>query len=206
MNILEIKKLTVGVLKDFNLAVKTGGRAILRGENGAGKTTLVNAIMGNPDYEIKSGKIIFNGADITNLKTDVRARLGIFFGAQHVPEIAGLSVMTFIKHSYIAHNGDVPMGEFMKKLKDAAAKLSVPDAWLSRSVNVGFSGGERKKLMFLHLLVLQPKLAILDEPDSGADKTARKLFGKIIDSMKDTTFLVISHQQVEFAVDTEINI
>jgi len=199
MKILEIKNLNAGVLKDFNLSVAARARHLIRGPNGSGKTTLVQSILGNPDFMIKSGQIIFDGTDITKMPTFQRARLGIFFGTQNVPEIPGLYVMTFLKHSYMSKNPDVKMGDFLKLLKLAQKRLSIPDAWLSRSVNVGFSGGERKRLMFLHLILLQPKLAILDEPDSGADKKTQKLFGEIIDEMKGTSFLVISHLDVFFA-------
>jgi Fe-S cluster assembly ATP-binding protein len=98
----------------------------------------------------------------------------------------------------MSQNPDVKMGDFLKLLKAAQARLVIPDAWPTRSVNVGFSGGERKRLMFLHLILTNPKLAILDEPDSGADKKTQKLLGEIIGEMKNTTFLVISHQDVQF--------
>jgi Fe-S cluster assembly ATP-binding protein len=203
---LEIKNLSVGVLKNISLFVGVGARALLRGANGSGKTTLANAIIGIVDVPAKSGRIFFNGADITDLSIDARGRAGIFLGAQNVPEIPGLSIMTFLKHSFIAHYGDVPVNVFMKKLKSAQERLCIPDAWLGRSVNIGFSGGEKKRIMFLHLLIIAPKFAILDEPDSGADESARKLFGEIIIEMKDTTFLVISHQRQFFRPTAEITL
>ncbi|MDR2269239.1 MAG: ATP-binding cassette domain-containing protein [Rickettsiales bacterium] len=201
--ILEIKNLSAGVLKGINISVMTGARHLLRGANGSGKTTLAEVIIGNPDYPVKSGEIIFDGTDITNKTADERARLGVFLGAQNVPEIPGLSVMTFLKHSFMARNGNVAMGEFMKKLRDAQKKLDIPDAWLARGVNVGFSGGERKRLMFVRLLLSGPKLAILDEPDSGADKKSRKKFAEIINGMKETAFLIISHLDVFFEPTAE---
>ena len=185
-------------MSDINLIVADGARHLLRGANGSGKTTLAQAVIGNPDYPVKSGKIIFNGVDITGMSTFARARAGIFLGGQNVPEIPGLSVMTFLKHSFMALNGNIAMGVFLKKLKAAAARLAIPDSWLARSVNVGFSGGEKKRLMFLQLLLSEPKLAILDEPDSGADKEAQKIFGQIISEMKSTSFLIISHLDVFF--------
>jgi Fe-S cluster assembly ATP-binding protein len=196
---LEIKNLFVrDFLKNFNLNVKTGARHLLRGPNGSGKTTLIQAIAGNPDYPVQSGNIIFNGTDITNMPTDERARLGIFIGGQNVPEIPGLSVMTFLKHSFMSHFGKVPMSEFIKQLKSAQMRMNIPDSWLGRSINVGFSGGEKKRLMFLHLLLTNPKIAILDEPDSGADQETQKMFGEIINGMANTTFLIISHLDVFF--------
>jgi len=202
---LKIQNLSAGVLKDFSLEVKSGARVLLRGSNGSGKTTLVQAILGNPDYSVTSGKIVFNGKDISKATTAERARMGIFLGGQSVPEIPGLSVMTLLKHSFSAHFPEIKMGDFLKKLKAAQARLDIPDSWLGRSINVGFSGGEKKRLMFLHLLLLGPKLAILDEPDSGADPDAQKTFGEIIGEMKETAFLVISHQEVFFKPTETIN-
>ena len=195
---LEIKNLSSGVLKNFSMTVDAGARHLIRGANGSGKTTLVQAIIGNPDYPVKSGQIIFDGIDISAMPTDERARMGIFLGAQNVPEIPGLSVMTFLKHSMMAVKGDFSMGDFIKKLKYAQSELDVPDEWLGRGVNVGFSGGEKKRLMFLHMMLAGPKLAILDEPDSGADKANQMQFARIIDKMTDTTFMIISHLDVFF--------
>lgn len=206
MNLLEIKNLTAlfddkELLSDINLNVESGARHLLHGHNGSGKTTLAQIIAGNPEYKIKSGKILFDGRDITNENATTRALLGIFIGSQNVPEISGLTIVSFLKHSLVAHHHfqtgkDLSMGEFLSKLEIARTKLDIPKEWLNRSVNVGFSGGERKRLMFLRLLMTEPRLAILDEPDSGADATAQKLFAKIILEMSaKTTFLFISHQE-----------
>lgn len=204
--LLKIENLSAGILKGQNLGVKQGARTLIRGKNGSGKTTLVQAIMGNPDYTVTSGKIVFDRIDITNMPTSERARMGIFLGGQNVPEIPGLSIMTFLKHSLTANNSYVSMGEFLERLKAAQHRLDIPDAWLGRGVNVGFSGGEKKRLMFLHLLLLNPKMAILDEPDSGADEVTRKLLGELIDEMTGTTFVVISHQDVYFTITETVNI
>ncbi|MEE1029497.1 MAG: Fe-S cluster assembly ATPase SufC [Alphaproteobacteria bacterium] len=202
---LEINDLTVTLsnrelLHNISVKINTGARVLLSGHNGSGKSTLANTIAGNPTYTIKSGTIIFNGSDITNENTTTRALMGIFLGSQHVPEIPGLSVLSFLKHSCIAHTHfqsghDLSMGEFLEKLESARTKLNIPQQWLNRSVNVGFSGGERKKIMLLQLIMTQPKLAILDEPDSGADTKTQQLIADTIKSMPDTTFLFISHQQ-----------
>ena len=202
---LEINDLTVTLsnrelLHNISVKINTGARVLLSGHNGSGKSTLANTIAGNPTYTIKSGTIIFNGSDITNENTTTRALMGIFLGSQHVPEIPGLSVLSFLKHSCIAHTHfqsghDLSMGEFLEKLESARTKLNIPQQWLNRSVNVGFSGGERKKIMLLQLIMTQPKLAILDEPDSGADAKTQQLIADTIKSMPDTTFLFISHQQ-----------
>ncbi|MBR6363886.1 MAG: ATP-binding cassette domain-containing protein [Alphaproteobacteria bacterium] len=202
--ILEIKNLNVSfgdkkLLNDINLTVESGARHLLAGHNGSGKSTLVGAIAGNPEYTINSGQIIFDSHDITNENATTRSLLGIFLGAQNVPEIPGLTIISFLKHSLAAHRHftdgtDLPMGEFLETLEVAREQLNIPREWLNRCVNVGFSGGERKRLMLLRLLMTKPKLAILDEPDSGADATVRAQIADVMHSMRDTTFLFISHQ------------
>ena len=201
---LEIKNLCVSMdgkplLKDINMIIKNGARHRLAGHNGSGKSTLVNTIAGDSSYTIDSGKIIFNKKDITHENATTRALMGIFLGAQNVPEIPGLTVLSFLKHSMAAHKHfetckDLSMGEFLEKLETAREELNIPKQWLNRYVNVGFSGGERKRIMLLRLLLTQPKLAILDEPDSGADKDVQRQVIDTINKMKKTTFLFISHQ------------
>ena len=201
---LEIKNLSVSfgdkeLLTNINLTVVDGARHLLSGHNGSGKSTLAQTIAGNPEYHITSGKIIFDTRDITNENTTTRSLLGIFLGAQHVPEIPGLTVISFLKHSIAAHvhfqtGHDLSMGEFLQNLETARERLGIPREWLNRSINVGFSGGERKRLMLLRLILTNPHLAILDEPDSGADAETQKLIANTINQMPDTTFLFISHQ------------
>lgn len=201
---LKIKNLCVSLgdkelLSNINLTVNTGERHLISGHNGCGKSTLANTIAGNPEYTITSGTIEFNGQDITTENTTTRALMGIFLGAQHVPEIPGLTITSLIKHSCIAHTHyqsgrDLSMGEFLQKLESARETLNIPREWLNRSVNVGFSGGERKKIMLLQLLMIEPRLAILDEPDSGADTQTQQLIANTIKSMPNTTFIFISHQ------------
>ena len=203
--ILEIKNLSVSLngkplLTDINMSVMHSGRHLLAGRNGSGKSTLVAAISGNPEYTVDNGTIIFDGRDITHENTTTRALLGIFVGAQNVPEIPGLTVLSFLKHSASAHHHfntgrDLSMGEFLTQLESVRTKLDIPKEWLNRSINVGFSGGERKRLMLLRLMMTNPKLAILDEPDSGADATVQRQIVDTIREMHDTTFLFISHQK-----------
>lgn len=201
---LKIEDLSVSLngktlLSDINMTVARGARHLLRGSNGSGKSTLVQTIAANPEYNIINGKIIFDGADVTAENTTKRALRGIFIGAQNVPEISGLTVLTFLKYALMAHTHyqtgrDLSMGEFLQKLNALREELSIPADWLNRFVNVGFSGGERKRLMLLQLKLVNPKFAILDEPDSGADAETQSLIADTIKSMTDTTFLFISHQ------------
>lgn len=202
---LEIKNLSVSfqdktLLENINVNVAQNARHLLTGHNGSGKTTLVQTIAGNPEFNITSGQIIFNKIDITHETPTKRALLGIFLGAQNVPEIPGLTVMSFLKHTMSAHTKfntghDLPMDEFLKNLESACEQLNIPRDWMNRDINVGFSGGERKKLMLLRLVLTQPKLAILDEPDSGADTTTQQQIADTIHKMNNTTFILISHQQ-----------
>ena len=201
---LNIKDLNVSLdgkklLSDINLNIARGARHLLAGHNGSGKSSLAQTIAGNPAYSVESGSIIFDGHDITNDNTTTRALLGIFLGAQNVPEIPGLTVLSFLKHSCAAHTHfntghELSMGDFLQHLESAREQLDIPKEWLNRYINVGFSGGERKRLMLLQLIMTQPKLAILDEPDSGADATTKDLIANTINNMHDTTFLFISHQ------------
>ena len=203
--ILEIKNLCVSfdgkqLLSDINLDIENGARHLIRGQNGSGKSTLVGTISGDPTYKIDNGKIIFDGHDITGENTTARALMGIFTGAQNVPEIPGLTITSFLKHSASAHHlfqtgHDLSMSEFIENLETARDILNIPREWLNRSVNVGFSGGERKRIMLLRLLLTNPKLAILDEPDSGADAATQTQIADVIKSMPDTTFIFISHQE-----------
>ena len=201
---LEIKNLSVSLdgkplLTNINLNVAAHARHLLTGHNGSGKSTLAAVIAGDNRYSIDSGEIIFDGRNITNENATTRALLGIFLGAQNVPEIPGLTILSFLKHSMSAHTHfqtgrDLSMGEFLMRLESAREKLSIPKEWLNRSINVGFSGGERKRIMLLRLIMTAPHLAILDEPDSGADADMRCLVADTIKSMPETTFLFISHQ------------
>ena len=187
------------LLTDINLDIHSGERHLLCGHNGSGKSTLIQTIAGNNAYSIDCGTIFFEGRDITNENATTRALLGIFIGAQNVPEIPGLTVLSFLKHSCAAHTHfntgrDLSMGEFLQNLERAREQLSIPKDWLNRSMNVGFSGGEKKRLMLLQLIMTKPKLALLDEPDSGADAETQNLIAETISKMPATTFVFVSHQ------------
>ena len=202
---LEIQNLNVSLdgkklLTDINLSVACGARHLLAGHNGSGKSTLAAVIAGDSRYTIDSGKILFDGRNVTDDNATAHALAGIFLGAQSVPEIPGLTWLSFLKHSAAAHahfqtGRDLSMGEFLIRLDEARTRLNIPKEWLNRSVNVGFSGGERKRMMLMRLVMTGPRLAILDEPDSGADTDTQRLIADTVSQMPDTTFLFISHQK-----------
>ncbi|MFQ6777887.1 MAG: ABC transporter ATP-binding protein [Alphaproteobacteria bacterium] len=188
------------LLHNINLEIQDGARHLLVGHNGSGKSTLAQTIAGNPEYEITSGKILLNDTDITTENATTRSLYGIFLGSQNVPEIPGLTILSLLKHSLSAHEHfntgrDLSMARFLEQLEDARTLLGIPREWLNRYINVGFSGGERKKIMLLRLIMTQPKFAILDEPDSGSDNETQTKIAETIKTMKNTTFLIISHQQ-----------
>ncbi len=185
------------VIKGLNLEIDYGEVHAIMGPNGAGKTTLANLIMGNPNYKITSGEILFEEKNIINLSVDERAKLGIFQSFQYPEEIPGVTVRNFLKVAYDAlhPNEKISVFDFGDKLLKIAKSLKIDPVFLDRYLNVGFSGGERKKLEILQLNVLKPKLAILDEADSGLDIDALKIVSKGINAVlnENTSVLVITH-------------
>ncbi len=201
-NLLDIQNIKVGVgqklvLDGLNLQIGAGETHVLMGPNGAGKSTLGNTIMGNPAYQLQGGKIIFDGQDITELAADKRAKAGIFMSFQNPLEVPGISLETFIRSAIQQKTGErVKLFAFQKELKAAMALLGMADSYASRDLNVGFSGGERKKSEILQLLMLKPKLAILDETDSGLDVDAVRIVSKGIEEFQRTqngSLLIITH-------------
>ncbi|MCR5108655.1 MAG: Fe-S cluster assembly ATPase SufC [Lachnospiraceae bacterium] len=178
MALLDIKNLSVSVdeteiLKNINLSIGKGETHVLMGPNGAGKSTLGNALMGNPQYEITSGNIYFNGLDLKDESTDKRAKAGMFMSFQNPLEIPGISLSSFIRNAIIQQTGEkLKFTEYRKNLSNNMALLSFDESYKERDLNVGFSGGEKKKAEILQLLMLKPKFAILDETDSGLDVDA----------------------------------
>ncbi len=161
------------VLNGVNLNVCAGETHVLMGPNGAGKSTLGYTLMGNPRYTVTGGKILFDGEDITELGTDKRAAKGMFLSFQAPLEVPGISLETFIRNALQQTTGErVKLFQFQKQLKATMEMLHMNESYASRDLNVGFSGGERKKSEILQLLMLNPKLAILDETDSGLDVDA----------------------------------
>jgi Fe-S cluster assembly ATP-binding protein len=158
------------ILKGIDLTVRQGEVHALMGPNGSGKSTLANVLMGRPSYAITAGEVLFGGEDVTKLTADKRAQLGLFLAFQYPTEIPGVSVVNFLRSAYNAVHGEgMSALAFHKLLREKMALLGVEDEMVKRYVNQGFSGGEKKKNEVLQLAVLEPKIAVLDETDSGLD-------------------------------------
>ena len=201
-NLLEIKDLHVNagekeILKGIDLEIKKGEIHVIMGPNGSGKTTTANAILNNPEYTKTNGTITFDGEDITGSKTDEIARKGIFMSFQLPEEIPGVSVTNFLKYAKNKITGEpVKIFQFKDELKKYMEELNMNPKNMERSLNVGFSGGEKKKNEILQMLVLNPKLAILDETDSGLDVDAVKTVSAGIEEYQKTckgSLLIITH-------------
>ena len=199
--LLEINNLYVTaenkrILKGVNLTINKGEIHVIMGPNGSGKTTTANAILNNPLYKKEEGSILFEGEDITGATTDEIAKKGIFMSFQLPEEIPGVSVTNFLKYAKNKVTGKpVKIFEFKDELKKYMEELNMNPKNMERSLNVGFSGGEKKKNEILQMLVLNPKLAILDETDSGLDVDAIKTVSKGIKMFKNDTngVLIITH-------------
>lgn len=184
------------ILKGVNLSVNKGEVHVIMGPNGAGKSTLANAVVGHPAYEISGGEIIFEGENIVEDSVDERARKGIFLSFQTPEEVDGITVENFLRTSKSLISGKpVSITAFRKELYSVMEKLNFGKEYASRYLNVGFSGGEKKKNEILQMLVLQPKLAILDETDSGLDIDAVKTVAKGINWYRNSenAVIIITH-------------
>ncbi|MCR5288442.1 MAG: Fe-S cluster assembly ATPase SufC [Treponema sp.] len=185
------------VLHDVNLTINKGETHVLMGPNGAGKSTLGNTLMGNPLYTLTAGSLIFDGTDISHESTDKRAKLGMFMSFQNPLEVPGISVEAFIRSALQQRTGErVKLFHFQKELKACMQLLNMDESYANRDLNVGFSGGERKKSEILQLLMLKPKFAILDETDSGLDVDAVRTVSKGIEEYQksqDGALLIITH-------------
>lgn len=198
---LSIKNLTVKVndkiiLHDFNLDINDGEIVTLMGPNGVGKSTICKVIMGDPTYEILSGTVFFNGEDLLSLSTDERSRKGIFLLAQNPIELEGISNADVLRSALECKTGKhVDIFEFNKKVTEICKKLNIPASFIHRGVNEGMSGGEKKKNEILHLYVLEPKLILLDELDSGLDVDSLKSLSASLMEYKDdsVSILIITH-------------
>ena len=204
---LQVKNLHASVegeaiLKGINLEIKPGEVHAIMGPNGSGKSTLASVIAGNEDYEVTEGDIIFEKANISELSADERAHKGIFLSFQYPVEIPGVSVTNFIKTSInqirkARGQEDMPANEMLKKIREKAALLEMDRKFLSRSLNEGFSGGEKKRNEIFQMAMLEPKLAVLDETDSGLDIDALRVVSNGVNKLKSdqNATLVITHYQ-----------
>jgi len=185
------------IVRGVDLEVRAGEKHALMGPNGSGKSTLALAIMGHPSYEV-SGKIWLNGRRVDELAPHERARLGLFLGFQYPVAVPGVSVANFLRSSLSARRGEeIPVRRFRKEMEAAFKELDVPRAFVSRYLNDGFSGGEKKRLEILQMLMLQPSFALLDETDSGLDIDALKIVSEGVNKASggDTGVLLVTHYQ-----------
>ena len=205
--LLNIKDLHVAIdgkeiIKGLNLSVNKGEVHAIMGPNGTGKSTLAMAITGREGYEITKGEIIYDGEVINNMETDERANKGIFLSFQYPVEIPGVSMTNFMRTAVNAQREfkelePIPAGEFLKKMEEMKKLVDIHSKLTNRSVNEGFSGGEKKKNEIFQMAMLEPELAILDETDSGLDIDALKVVAKGVNKLKsdDNAFIVITHYQ-----------
>ena len=198
---LEIRDLTVEadgneILRGVTLDLDRGRTIALMGPNGSGKSTLAYAIAGHPAYDITGGTMTWQGTELNELSPDERARLGVFLAMQYPIEIPGVSVTNFLRTSLNAVSSEeVPVREFMTRLKEEMATLEVDQSFLQRSVNEGFSGGEKKRFEILQMAMLKPQLAVLDETDSGLDVDALRIVSEGVDRLRSPELgvLIITH-------------
>jgi len=207
MSLLEIKNLHVEIdgreiLKGLDLAVDAGKVHAIMGPNGSGKSTLAYVLAGKAGYEPTAGEVLFNGHNIFDMAPDERAAAGLFLAFQYPLEIPGVATMTFLRTALNAHRkkrgeAELSTPEFLKTVREVAKKLGIDQDMLRRGVNVGFSGGEKKRNEILQMALLEPRLAVLDETDSGLDIDALKIVADGVNRLRspDRSFVVITHYQ-----------
>ena len=206
MSVLEIKGLKVQVttddgpkdiLRGVDLTVRAGETHALMGPNGSGKSTLAYAIAGHPKYDIVGGTVTLDGEDVLEMSVDERARAGMFLAMQYPVEVPGVSMSNFLRTAATAIRGEAPnLRHWVKEVKEAMGSLQIDEVFAERSVNEGFSGGERKRAEILQLELLQPKIAILDETDSGLDVDALRVVSEGVNRViagGNTGVLLITH-------------
>jgi Fe-S cluster assembly ATP-binding protein len=207
MSILEIRNLHVRadnkeILKGVDLSVGKGEIHALMGPNGSGKSTLANAIMGHPSLEVTEGEVLFNGQDVTEVDPDERSRMGLFMAFQYPVSVPGVTVTKYLRTVMNAHReaqglDPVSLKDFRKTVEAAMELVDVPREFTTRYLNEGFSGGEKKRMEILQLALQQPRLAVLDETDSGLDIDALKTVAHGVNTLKgpDMGVLIITHYQ-----------
>ena len=200
--LLQIKNLHVNVdgkeiLHGIDFEVRAGETHVLMGPNGAGKSTLGNALMGNPAYEVTEGNVIFSGKNLLDMSVNERAKEGLFMSFQNPLEVPGISLENFIRTAKEQRTDSrIRLWDFRKEMKATLAKMNMDEEYASRDLNVGFSGGEKKKAEILQLLMLKPMLAILDETDSGLDVDAVRTVSHGVAEFrkdKDAALIIITH-------------
>jgi Fe-S cluster assembly ATP-binding protein len=207
MALLEIKNLHVEIdgkeiLKGLDLAVNAGEVHAIMGPNGSGKSTLAYVLAGKDGYEPTQGEVLFNGKNMFEMEPDERAAAGLFLAFQYPLEIPGVATMTFLRTALNAQRkkrGETELStpDFLKRVREVAKKLNIDQDMLRRGVNVGFSGGEKKRNEILQMALLEPKLAVLDETDSGLDIDALRIVSEGVNRLRSpsTSFVVITHYQ-----------
>ncbi|MBQ9686912.1 MAG: Fe-S cluster assembly ATPase SufC [Oscillospiraceae bacterium] len=202
MEILKVTDLHVSVedkeiLHGLNLTVNAGETHVLMGPNGAGKSTFGNALMGNPAYEVTDGSALFGGEELLDMPVNKRAQSGLFMSFQNPIEVPGISLENFIRTALEQRGGKrVRLWDFRKEMKATLQSLQMDEGYASRDLNVGFSGGEKKKAEIVQLLMLKPSLAILDETDSGLDVDAVRTVSRGVEEFqknKDAALIIITH-------------
>ncbi|MFL5107540.1 MAG: Fe-S cluster assembly ATPase SufC [Xanthobacteraceae bacterium] len=207
MALLEVKNLQVRVedreiLHSLSLTVNKGEVHAIMGPNGSGKSTLSHVIAGKPGYEVTAGEILLEGEDLLAMSPDERAAKGVFLAFQYPVEIPGVATMTFLRTALNAQRKargqtEFSTPDFLKKVREVAARLNIPQEMLRRGVNVGFSGGEKKRNEILQMSLFEPKLCVLDETDSGLDIDALKVVSEGVNKLRspERSFIVITHYQ-----------
>jgi len=207
MHLLEVKNLRVEVggrkiLNGLELSVGKGAVHAIMGPNGSGKSTLAHVLAGKPDYAVTQGEVLLNGGDLLSLAPDERAARGLFLAFQYPLEIPGVATMTFLRTALNAQRKkrgerEISTPDFLRRVREVAGKLGIEQEMLRRSVNVGFSGGEKKRNEILQMAVLQPRLCVLDETDSGLDIDALKVVADGVNRLRtsERSFVVITHYQ-----------
>src|SRR5579872_4582217 len=207
MPLLQIEHLHAGIdgkeiLRGLNLTVTAGEVHAIMGPNGSGKSTLAHVLAGKDGYEPTQGKVLFNGTNIFDMTPDERAAAGLFLAFQYPLEIPGVATMTFLRTALNAQRkkrgeAELSTPEFIKKVREVAGKLGIEQDMLRRAVNVGFSGGEKKRNEVLQMALLEPRLAVLDETDSGLDIDALKIVAEGVNRLHSPgrPFIVITHYQ-----------
>jgi len=199
MSVLEIKNLQVSVVTDagskeiltgVNLTVKSGETHAIMGPNGSGKSTLAYSIAGHPKYEITGGSVTLDGVDVLEMSVDERAKAGLFLAMQYPVEVPGVSVSNFLRTAVTAIRGEAPkLRTWVGEVKEAMASLNIDTNFSERNVNEGFSGGEKKRHEILQMELLKPKIAILDETDSGLDVDALRIVSEGVNRVKSNSNL-----------------